>query len=281
MKAAWMAALLATLTTSGVVSANDDAGWSARVDALLLTPKVQGQGFRNIFVEVPDATEFLGQFDNGLEGGVRFVIAKENCDGFGVRFRYFDFDNDVGYDGIWDGGTPIVIDGESFVDVHAIDIEATQRGTFRSWDLQVSGGLRQGSVEIGQEGGLFPGVGTFYALRSGVEFDGVGPTFAVGADRRLGGSNLSLVGRARTSLLFGDIDVLPTFGGGSQVAFSIVDEFVQVWEFQFGLNYEKRISRGREILVGVFWEAQRWDSDSNALGDLALHGLSIQSGINF
>ncbi|TWT47483.1 Lpg1974 family pore-forming outer membrane protein [Botrimarina hoheduenensis] len=281
MKVAWIAAIVIALGSDCVAWANDNAGWNARVDALLLAPKVNGPGFGNIFRGVPDNVDFIGQYDGGLQGGVRFVLGKENCDGFGVRFQYFHFDNDVDYRGNWENGISEIFDGRSRVDVHAIDIEATQRATFRSWDLVVGGGLRQGSVALSQGGGLFAGIGSFYGLPSGVDFDGVGPTFSISAERPLGCTNVSLVGRARTSLLFGDIDILPTFGGGSQALLTINDEFVQVTEFQFGLNYDRALSHAKTLTVGVFWEAQRWDSDTNFLGDLALHGLSIQSGLSF
>ena len=38
---------------------------------------------------------------------------------------------------------------------------------------------------------------------------------------------------------------------------------------------------GADLNLGIFWEAQRWDSDSNYLGDLALHGLSLLAGVGF
>lgn len=280
MKAAWTIAVAAAVLASPA-HALDANGLSARVDALLLTPSITGAGFGNIFQGVPSGTSFDGNLDDDLEGGVRFVLAKEHCSGTGVRFRYFDYDNNVGYSGEWEGATNFVFSGETNIEVNATDLEVTQRGTFHFWDLVASGGVRFGEVDINQGGSLFIGPGTFYGIPSGVDFDGAGPTFSLEADRPLGNSGLALIGRARVSLLFGDTDVTPTFGTATPPISSFQsDDFVQVTEFQFGLNYERQV-RGANASFGVFWEAQRWDSDSNYLGDLGLHGLSLQTGVGY
>lgn len=281
MKAGKVIAAVAATVLAASPQAYGDAGWSARVDALLLSPSISGAGFGRVFREVPDGVYFDGVLEDGLEGGVRFVLAKEHPTGLGVRFQYFDFDTDADYRGEWENGTIISIAGQMEVDVHAIDIEVTQRAEFRFWDLLVSGGLRQGSVGLGQGGGLFAGIGSFYGIASGVDFDGVGPTVSLEAQRPLGVSGLSIVGRARWSLLFGELEQTPTFGISTPPIFSnVTDDHVQVTEVQFGVNYTKRV-RGANASFGVFWEAQRWDSDSGALGDLALHGLSLQTGLAY
>ncbi len=76
-------------------------------------------------------------------------------------------------------------------------------------------------------------------------------------------------------------EVTPTFGNETPPIFShTVDDFVQVTEVQFGLNYRKGLGCA-DGTFGVFWEAQRWDSDSDRLGDLGLHGLSLQTGLEY
>ena len=122
---------------------------------------------------------------------------------------------------------------------------------------------------------FFNGIGAVvFGGPTGVDFDGVGPVFSASATRPIAGS-LHLFGRARTALLFGDIDVTPAFRSNP---FTIEDEFAQVWEFQFGLSCQRDIN-GSTLTGGVFWEAQRWDSDSNFIGDLALHGLGLSGGL--
>ena len=270
-------AMLATATGSVLA----DPGYYAGVEYLLLSPQITNRGFDNIFyVGAAASVETDGVIDDGLESGVRLTVGKEACDGFGVQFRYFHFESDFDYSGEWDGGTPILINGLVDIEANAIDIEMTQRAQFRAWDLVVSGGLRYGSVEIAQPGGLFNGIPALvFNGRSGVEFEGVGPTFSITAQRPIGNRGLSVVGRARTALLFGDIDQTYAFQG-PPFAGTINDDFVQVSEFQLGLQADRHIGN-RTVNLGIFWEAQRWDSDSNALGDLGLHGLSLMAGLGY
>jgi hypothetical protein len=273
------AALIATLVAvGGAATAHDNSGWRARIDALLLAPSVSGPGFGNIFTGAPDNVYFGGSFDDQLLGAYRLVGAKENCTGLGVQFQYFEFDHSVDYNGEWENGVDLDFAGQIDVDVYAFDAEVTQRGCFRNWDLLVSGGLRAGGVGIQQGGTLYDSVASFYDLPSGSEFDGVGPTVALAAERPLGCTGLSLIGRARASLLFGDLDTTPTFGSSVSPITRTVHDNVQVTEIQFGLNYRRCLGPA-DGSFGVFWEAQRWDSDSDALGDLALHGLGLQTGL--
>lgn len=279
MKAAMTAAVLAAFFVVGGAAHANDAGWRARVDALLLSANVSGQGFGRIFRDIPDGVYFGGDLDGGLQGGYRLVGAKENCHGLGVQFQFFNFDNAVGYNGEWENGVDLDFVGELDVDVYAFDAEVTQRAEFRRWDFMVGGGLRAGGVGIHQGGNLYTGLASFYGVPSGVDFDGVGPTLSASAERPLGSSGLSVVGRARLALLYGELEQTPTFGVQTPPIFSRTeDDFVQVTEIQFGMNYRKHLGAA-DGTFGVFWEAQRWDSDSGALGGLGLHGLSLQSGL--
>ncbi len=274
-------ALVAMVAAAIAVDARADVQWYSSVEALLLAPKTQSEGFDNFFYyDAPVSAETAGNYDSSLEGGVRFVVGGEDCCGFGARVRYFLFDNTVGYTGEWENGSgPVVLNGGVGIDVQALDFEVTQRGAFRKWDLLVSGGLRYGSVDISDGQAIFSGLGSaVFFGPTGTSFEGVGPTIAGQAKRELGNSGLSVIGRARTALLFGDIDVYSAFRSGGLL--SIRDEFVQVWEIQFGLGYDHDCSLGT-LNAGIFWEAQRWDSDSDSLGDLGLHGLSLMAGLTY
>lgn len=263
-------------------SAQAQVQWFSSVEALLLAPKTNTQGFDGFFYEgAPATAETGGNYGSSLEGGVRFTLGAQDCAcGIGARVRYFTFDNNVDYTGEWEnGGGPVVLNGGVDIDVDALDIEVTQRGRFNYWDFLVSGGLRYGRVDIEDNTGIFNGLGAavFFGA-TGATFEGVGPTFAGQAKRYIGDTGVSLIGRGRTALLFGDLDVYSAFIDDGLLR--IQDEFVQVWEFQFGLGYDRACSLGTANL-GVFWEAQRWDSESNALGDLALHGLSLMGGLTY
>jgi hypothetical protein len=238
------------------------------VQFLLLSPHTQTSGFDNFFYRgKPPGADTEGSYDSDLEPAFRFVLGADDCSGFGARVRYFRFDNDVNYTGEWENGGPVLeLSSTVDIEVDALDVELTQRGCVRCWDLGVAAGLRYGSVDIVETSDVFGGIpAAVFIGPTGVEFEGVGPTFAAEAFRPVGCTGLSIVGRARTALLFGDIDGASPFIPGG--AFTVGDDFVQVWEFQFGLDYTRC--------------AQRWDSDSDSLGDLALHGLGLHAGLGF
>ena len=266
----------------GVSQSKADPGYYASAEYLLLAPKVNSTGFETLFYDGFDHhnIEVDGSFEDDLKSGFRVVLGKEACDGFGVQFRYFHFDQNVEYDGLWDNGiatTPV--NGDTGIKVEAFDAELTQRGSFRSWDILVTGGLRYGKVEFDIPSNLFTGIGAvIFGGPTGSDFDGVGPTVSLSAQRPLG-YGLSVIGRARTALLFGDVDYVGAFLPNTYL--TIEDEFVQVTELQFGLGYDRCLNCGANLNMGVFWEAQRWDSDSNYIGDLALHGLALMAGVNF
>lgn len=272
-------AIASLLLSVGVCQAKP--GTHASVEWLLLAPKVNSTGFDQIFYDgAAIGIETEGNLNAGLESGVRFIVGQESCDGLGVQFRYFHFENESGYSGTWDGGTPIAINGFIDVEVDALDFEVSQRASFCCWDLVVSGGLRYASAEISQGGGLFAGVpAVVFGGPTGVEFTGVGPTFALSAQRKIGCRGFSIIGNVRTALLFGDID--QRFAFRTPFTGTISDEFVQVTEMQFGLGYDRCLCSGKNLELAILWEAQRWDSDSNYLGDLALHGLSLKAGLSF
>lgn len=275
MRTARMAVAVLVCAAASTTLANDNAGYYARVDALLLSANLGATQFGEVFRGVPADTGFAGNLGDDLSGGVRFVLGAEDCSGFGVRFQYFDWQNDVDYNGEWEGASTFLFNGALDIDVYAFDAEVTQRANFRQWDLQVGGGLRAGGLGIFQPGGLFAGPGTFYGVRSGGQFDGVGPTLSLAADHPLCNSGLSVVGRARASLLFGEQEQIDTFGAVAPPTAFVADDHVQVIEMQFGLNYRQSLGAA-DGTFGVFWEAQRWDTNT---GDLGLHGLSLQTGL--
>jgi hypothetical protein len=55
---------------------------------------------------------------------------------------------------------------------------------------------------------------------------------------------------------------------------------VQTWEIQAGIEMEREYD-AFDAILRVFWEAQRWDSESNLLGDVGLHGFGVHTGIEY
>lgn len=256
------------------------------VQYVLLAAKVNSQGFDNNFYYGSAPTvEEEGTFDDSLQFSLRLITGYEDdCTGFGGRVRWFTFDNDLGYDGLWNGGAgTVALQGDVNLDVDDIDVEATQR--FKAcggcWSLLGSGGIRWGRVAMTNETvPFFEDVpASVNSATAGTTFEGAGPTVSLEGVRPFGQTGFSLFANGRTSILCGDIDVVSNYY--TPVVYRIHNEIVQVWELQVGLRHLLRFKNGCALQSGVFGEAQRWDSESNALGDLALFGVGIQTGLLF
>ncbi|MCA9231315.1 MAG: hypothetical protein KDA57_11725 [Planctomycetales bacterium] len=282
--------LAATLVAVGILGSRTqaDEGLRAGVDLLFLSPKLSSTGIGNVFygqgVGAIDAAS--GSISGSeLDFAQRLIIGYEGDQGGGVQVRWFTFDNQVGYNGEVDHETDGLVSLTGFLnlDVDALDAEFTQRGEFNVWDWVATAGARYARVSI-REDISDPGMDidwesfsdTVWFGSTGVQFEGAGPTVSVEGSRPIFTDEISFFGRARTSLLYGEVEQFSAWRAGGGII--IPDEFVQVWEVQAGLQMEREYD-SFDWLLGIFWEAQRWDSQ--LLGDLAFHGFGINTGIEY
>lgn len=257
-----------------------EEGWQAQFEHLLLAPKLSEAGVQNIFYQDGFSdTWAAGNVGSELEYAQRLMLGYEGGQGGGARIRWFTFDKGLSYTGaVWE--VPMVeLNGGVNLDVDAIDAELTQRGSFRFLNLLAGAGVRYGSVSLREEEINFEDLSdTVWFGSTGVEFAGAGPTLSLQATRDIGSSGLSLFGTGRTSLLFGETERFSAYRlGGSYVN---SNEVVQVWEMQLGSQYNCSLEVA-DLFAGIFWEAQRWDSDSDLLGDLSLHGFGVSTGLRY
>ena len=263
-----------------------EEGLYGSVDLLFLSPKLNAVGFNNIFyVESPAASQSLdGSADSELEFSQRVIVGYEGDQGGGFQVRWFTLNNDAGYTGTGvdtiNGNLPVV--GLLNFDVDAIDAELTQRGKFRVWDWLATAGAHYARVDIhNSANGAFDwsgfGDAIWFAL-AGMEFEGAGPTVSVQGSREVIWEGFEFFGSARTALLYGDIELDSIYraGGGPSVIHNI---FAQVWEVQVGVRHEHEYD-AFDLVCGIFWEAQRWENDSN-IGDFALHGFGVNTGFEY
>jgi hypothetical protein len=257
-------------------------GFYSGVDLLFLSPKISDIGITNIFFfgEVPAGAEFGGSFDSPLEFAQRVFVGYQGDQGGGARVRWFTFDNDLDYVGEWENGGPeLELIGTANLDVDAIDAELTQIGAFRNWTWMGSAGVRYGRVNLSETINFEDIPAAVFEEQTGVNFEGAGPTLSVEGARPFLMNGISIFANARTSLLFGDIDLRSSFVEDGLV--HINNEFAQVWEFQAGTRARIPLTQTVDLFGGIFWEAQRWDSDTGLLGDLAFHGFGAQFGFFF
>ena len=221
-----------------------------------------------------------GSLEDGLQLAPRIYLGVEGEGGLGARMRWWTFDHILGYSGVGDGefgAVPIL--GTVRLDLDTLDAEVTQRGSFFNWDLQLAGGVRYAHVGAGTSGfGLEAAEWSEVQidfLEPKLVFDGAGPTIALQARRPLGETGFSLVGGGRTSLVYGDVDYRTPFWLNGTTTIDNVT--LQIWEIQLGAQYEAQIADAVTAVVGVAWEAQRWDSD--VMGNFALHGFLTSFGL--
>lgn len=267
-------------------SAQAYQGWFAGADILFLSPKLNAIGFNNIFYYgSPAVQEADGVTGSDLEFSQRVYLGYEGENLGGFQVRWFNFDQITNYVGTGEDSDngEVPIEGDLNFDVDYIDIELTQRGNFRMWNWQGTAGVRYARVNINEnitdefEWEDFDDA--FWFGLAGVKFEGAGPTVSVRGAREVIWEGFSIFGSARTSILFGETELRSIYeiGGGP---FIIPDDTAQVWEIQFGFQHVHEFE-SVDLVSGFFWEAQRWESDSQLLGGFALHGFGVQTGIQY
>jgi hypothetical protein len=282
----WTAAIALLACRPAAAQVCGQPGAYATVDLLFLSPKVNDQSVQTIFYDgdnLPAAADTEGSLDSQLEFAQRFTTGYQGDQGGGVRFRWFTFDNELEYTGNWENGGPeIEILGTAELEIDSYDFEVTQSGAFRTWTLTGAAGARYAQIELSSVDINFTDIPAFNPLvfNPGVEFQGAGPTVFLEACRPIVWEGLSIFGNARTAILYGDqTQVYSGFEGGDATIL-INNDYLQVWEIQMGGRYLCPVTDNIDMISGIFWEAQRWETESEYL-DFALHGFAAQFGLLF
>jgi hypothetical protein len=180
--------------------------------------------------------------DTSYQTGIRYVLGYVSDSGLGVRGRYWSFDNNSDY-------APPFAPAVFGIHVQAADAEVTMSQRLRHMDLDVSAGLRYGTLEYTNPPLTLYGPGS-------VKFEGFGPTASINARRSLGGSGFSLFGNVRGSLMIGDIktgSLLLNIPAGT-----LEDELMTVFENQLGVAWNYHLPNHMLLEVRTAWETQYW-----------------------
>lgn len=234
-------------------------GWYGGAEATILEPFMSGAP--SVFVGNPVPGSLIEQ---QFRAGVRYQIGWANAAGFGIRGRYWSYDQS------FTQAAPFA-PAQLGVNLQAADLEATVTQRLWNWDTLLSAGARYGQLGYSNDqavGGrpLF-GVGT-------ARFEGVGPTIAAEGRRRLGRSSFSLYGNVRGSALFGEVANRSMFL--SMPSASINGEVMGIAENQLGLAWDRVAANGLVIEVRAVWETQYWMN--NTLSDDA-YGIGTNLGL--
>lgn len=230
------------------------SGVFAGAELLLLTPYngslSVSAGPGNPLVEVtPD-------FD--LAAAPRFWAGYRNSEGLGLRARYFTLDAE--------GGPSPTLGIVRGLDLRTFDLEVTQIEQLGNWTLDLSAGIRWAQ----NRNDMFSVAAPVLLTQ---DFEGWGPTVALGALRPIGSGNFSLFANVRGSLLFGDNDYLISafIPGISPPLVPVAtlqssNEVVTVGELQLGVEWARFLDNGARVYARAGVEAQAWNIPSPALG---------------
>lgn len=300
-------------------------------------------GYENVFVRPYFSSDAAFEFDDGvtdpdfqrviqfdwdLQYTPRVWVGYVGPGGIGAQIRYWQFDHGETR-GALDGGAGFFESGFQHDDdvllaigtltddsifarhdleLHVVDVEGTWHNTSCAWgSVRVSGGVRY--VRMDQD----YGAKTFddadpqiEFISSHHDFEGIGPTVAVLARRRIGLSNFALFASGRLSAVYGDasIEMRDVVGSGDAWAKS-GDDLISVMEMQLGAEWWMTLWPTARLFVRAALEGQVWydagtglntasagqtgmpagidnaHQTSPQIGDLGFFGFSIATGLTY
>lgn len=233
----------------------------------------------------------------------RYWLGAQTANGTGVRVRYWRWEHMAAADSVLGRpGEVVVVDaaipnspiggweirpnpGETVdmfhnLEMHTLDLEATQDFQLGSAALRVAGGIRY--LRLTQQFGanlvdaLDP-----ESMRYRQSLEGIGPTLAIEMNREIA-FNLSFYSQARGSVAFGDRNERLTV---STPLFNIVnprygaDDMISVGELGIGVQADFG-----PVFIRTGYEGQIWwnvGGPNDGSGDMGLHGFGITAGMIF
>ncbi len=251
------------------------AGWTGGVEITVVQPFFEDA--RNPSTNLAGLVGLLGGAGTpstasfGMNPAPRFWIGKQNCDGFGGRVRYWQYDQSAGPVASPLGGPGLTETVLAGLEVHALDVEMTQVINWDRWVFTLSGGGRYGSVHLTDAASFAAAGPVALNTLTSQRFDGGGPTVALEGKRYLGSSNLALFANSRASLLYGNVkrsaaiaivDPQDVTGFGLDGLAAAVgsrgNDLITVLELQVGAEWSREIRYGAKFFARGAAEAQVW-----------------------
>jgi hypothetical protein len=256
---------------------------------------------------VSDITNFDSlPFDNEYNLTPRVWLAHTWDNGFGARFRYWNYDKDAlnksfvippgfdaearvavrdsqGFNAFIDGDSDELMVARHGLELHTADLEMTNQFRLLDSHVVVSGGLRYMSLRNNYSVTAYePDLSVAESMLHKQRFEGFGPMLALEVNRPLGDNGLSLIMHLRGSILFGDASqtILDQADGSNSMSFRQIDSDKQIGIGELGLGV--RYSLGIWYLQGG-WEGQLWTDAGGPIrntGDMGFHGFSLNFGFN-
>jgi hypothetical protein len=261
------------------------------------------------FVIDPTSTCVSRSFDRNFEITPRVWLGYTDCDGFGVRAQYWQYDHDADPQSIVGTATNTPISATVFSAVpnhvhsifadadetliaqhslllQAFDLEATKQFR-RCRSSAVAGiGLRYARMEQEFNARVFDDGGAFAAqVVNQHDFEGIGPTASLWLHQQFGCSNWGGYGSLRGSVLFGDRNdtvSAVTVGDPTENHFYNSRDVMGIGEIGFGVQYSRCVTGNSIVFVRGGYEGQIWFDAGGPLsidGNLGLEGLVLSFGV--
>lgn len=257
---------------------------------------------------VPLSQQLL-PFQFGYDVTPRFTAGYTDCDGMGLRARYWQLDQngdtrsltgEVVNTDIFTPtanvvsvifpatiaappGTTMVVNNS--LKFQTLDLEGTQQVFVGPVELTLGAGLRYALLDQRYSAEV---AATGSSLVWQRRFEGAGVTLSADGRRPIGCHGLAAVGSFRGAMLFGrkDMDRNVTnnqvAGVPDQVSLEDGDEVFGGGELSFGLEWEREFCGGRSVFVRGMYEGQLWtDAGAPTLTFLGFEGFAVSAGVLF
>lgn len=258
---------------------------------------VEGTQYNQVRTLVP--------FPTGHEITPRIWVGYLGTSGFGLRYRYWQFDhggaqvspedpgagwsayydvkvNDYRPGGYTDQGSRLAVNYG--LEVHASDLELTQRVVFCDIAVNFTGGLRFGRID--QDYRATDAVDDLVVAHR--NFRGLGPI--VGLDWRRPVRSWGFFGGVRGSVLFGEtdlhidaIDYNPADWRYREYNWSDSAAIIGVAEAEIGVEWTRTLASGAILFLRFGYEGQLWldaGSPNSCNGNLGFDGFSLAFGFD-
>ncbi len=247
-----------------------------------------------------------------MKGSPSAFVGYRAPDGFGLRGRWQSFDQGVsenyaaGIDTVTTArplnlGLTAPVGGnllaESWLNISTYDLEFTQDMTLNNWTLTVSAGGRYAHTNQRYNAFTNAADGTLTgSLVSSHNFNGAGPTMALGARHPFGCKCLTLYSVGRGSLLWGSTErtafQADATGTVTNFATQNATDVRPVLELEIGLEYAVTVGQSRWFVqsgfLGQVWFNAGGAAQSTGLdlldqsdSNLGLLGISVRAGVQY
>lgn len=264
------------------------------------------EAFEASLTNLATTAQTLLPFHWDYQATPRVWLGYTDCDGLGVRARFWDFDQEGETRTLAGSNLPTptahvvsVIFPATIIAPAGTTMSVSNSLLFRTLDLEGTKQLQIGSTE------LMLGAGLRYALLDQRydasvtvtgsrltwqrRFEGLGLTMSAEGRQPIGCRGLAAVGSFRGAMLFGQKDmnrtvignVAPNVGDGP-ITLDGGDDVFGGGELGLGLEWSREMPSGREIFVRGTYEGQLWtDGGAPTLTFLAFQGFAVSAGIFF